>query len=67
MSDEHSPTDEPLTDVELDGVAGGTGTCTLHGGVATPHEEWRTSGAYSYLYRCDGAGYKYAAAAGGRG
>ena len=60
MSDEHSPTEESVTDAELDAVVGGTGTggCPLHGGVAKPHEEWRTSGSYSILYTCNGDGYK---------
>jgi hypothetical protein len=54
MSDEHSPTDDSLTDVEVDGVVGGiSGTCTLHGGVAKPHGELRDDGPY----RCDGRGY----------
>ena len=40
MSDEHSPTEESVTDAELDAVVGGNGTggCPLHGGVAKPHE-----------------------------
>ncbi len=54
MSEEQNPTDESLTDVELDGVVGGAGTCTLHGGVATPHGEKRDDG---HSYRCNGRGY----------
>jgi hypothetical protein len=53
MSDELRPTDEPLTDAELDAVVGGTGACTLHGGVETPHYEDRSDGRY----RCDGRGW----------